>query len=192
MRGLSPNFYIHVSVSNLYIPRIGPHISSSRNGSSIVGIFNSLTDTWMWKLGLRPRYSFSGNICFKFSEFFLCSVWQKSKTASFHSRADRVVRNPCSQVLFDLLPTRQVDKRYGHRHTHYPISSTWEVATERGGGDSQARILSLSVASNHLIYQSRFKLNFRTGCDEWLAWNHVVLRFWNDAPVCHRALYKYF
>ncbi len=24
------------------------------------------TDTWMWKLGLRPQYSFSGNICFKF------------------------------------------------------------------------------------------------------------------------------
>ncbi len=74
LRGLSPNFYIHVSVSDLYIPRIGPHISSSRNGSSIVGIYNSLTDTWMWKLGLRPRYSFSGNICFQFSAFFLCSV----------------------------------------------------------------------------------------------------------------------
>ncbi len=27
-----------------------------------------------WKLGLRPRYSFSGNICFKFSAFCLCSV----------------------------------------------------------------------------------------------------------------------
>jgi hypothetical protein len=45
LRGLSPNFYIHVSVSDLYIPRNGPHISSSRNGSSIVGIYNSLTDT---------------------------------------------------------------------------------------------------------------------------------------------------
>jgi hypothetical protein len=30
-----------------------------------MGINNSLTDTWMWKLGLRPWYSFSGNICFK-------------------------------------------------------------------------------------------------------------------------------
>ncbi len=37
-------------------------------------ICNSLTDTWMWKLGLRPRYSFSGNICFKFSAFCLCKV----------------------------------------------------------------------------------------------------------------------
>jgi hypothetical protein len=30
--GLSPNFHIHVSVSDLYIPRIGLHISSSRIG----------------------------------------------------------------------------------------------------------------------------------------------------------------
>jgi hypothetical protein len=27
---------------------------------------------WDW---VRPRYSFSGNICFKFSAFCLCSVW---------------------------------------------------------------------------------------------------------------------
>ncbi len=46
----------------------------SRKGRRIVEIYNSLTDTWMWKLGLRPRYSFSGNICFKFSAFCLCSV----------------------------------------------------------------------------------------------------------------------
>ncbi len=56
----------------------GPHISSSRNGSSILGIYNSLTIKWMWKLGLRPRYSFSGNICFKFSAFFLCSAGGES------------------------------------------------------------------------------------------------------------------
>jgi hypothetical protein len=41
------------------------HISSSRIGRPIVGIYKSLTDAWMWKLGLRPRYSFSGNICFE-------------------------------------------------------------------------------------------------------------------------------
>ncbi len=58
----------------LYIPRVSLHISSSRTGRPIVGIYNSLTDTWMWKLGLRPRYSFSGNICLKFSAFCLCSV----------------------------------------------------------------------------------------------------------------------
>ena len=31
LRGLSPNFYIHVSVSDLYIPRIGPCIWLQQN-----------------------------------------------------------------------------------------------------------------------------------------------------------------
>jgi hypothetical protein len=31
LRGLSPNFHIHLSVSNLYIPRISPHISLQQN-----------------------------------------------------------------------------------------------------------------------------------------------------------------
>ncbi len=74
LRGLSLNFHIHESVSNLYIPRIGPHISCSRKGKSIVGKYKSLTGTWMWKLGLCPRNSFSGNFCFEFSVWFL-AVW---------------------------------------------------------------------------------------------------------------------
>ncbi len=31
LRGLSPNFHIHMSVSDLYIPRIGLHISLQQN-----------------------------------------------------------------------------------------------------------------------------------------------------------------
>jgi hypothetical protein len=31
LRGLSPNFHIHVSVSDLNIPRIGPHIFLRQN-----------------------------------------------------------------------------------------------------------------------------------------------------------------
>ncbi len=64
---------VSVSVSDLYSPRIGLHISSSRIGRPIVGD-KSLTDAWMWKWGLRPRYSFSGNICFEISVFCLCSA----------------------------------------------------------------------------------------------------------------------
>ncbi len=37
MRGLSPNFHIHVSVSDLYIPRIGPHIFLQQNRQANYG-----------------------------------------------------------------------------------------------------------------------------------------------------------
>jgi hypothetical protein len=47
MRGLSPNFRIHVSVSDLYIPRIGPHIFLQQNRQTNLGntVYKSLTDT---------------------------------------------------------------------------------------------------------------------------------------------------
>ncbi len=66
--------HIHVSVSDLCIARTGPHIFCSRTGISIVWIYKSLTDTWICKLGLWPRNSFSGNICFEFSLLVLCSA----------------------------------------------------------------------------------------------------------------------
>ncbi len=70
LRGLSPNFRVHVSVRDLVF-----HIfSCSRIGRPIVGIYKSLTDTWMWKLGLRPCNSFSENVCFEFSVLCLCSL----------------------------------------------------------------------------------------------------------------------
>jgi hypothetical protein len=46
LHSLSPNFHIHVSARDLYIPRIGPHIFLLQNKQTdIVGIFESLTDT---------------------------------------------------------------------------------------------------------------------------------------------------
>ena len=44
LRGHSPNFHIQVSVSDLHILRIGPHISCSRIGRSMGGIYKSPTD----------------------------------------------------------------------------------------------------------------------------------------------------
>ncbi len=64
LRGLVPNFYIHVSVNDLYIPTIGPQTQYSKIGGPIVGIYESLTDTWMQKLGTRLRNFISGNFCF--------------------------------------------------------------------------------------------------------------------------------
>ncbi len=88
-----------MSVSDLYIPRIGPHISSSRKGRPTVRIYNSLTDTWMWKLGLRPRYSFSGNICFKFSAFCFCSVRDVWHMSYFYFPFFGVVIGLCGDLI---------------------------------------------------------------------------------------------
>jgi hypothetical protein len=71
LRGLSPNFHIHVSVSDLYIPTFGPPIFLQQNRQTDQRIYKSPTDTWMWKLGLWPRNSSPGNICFEFSVFSL-------------------------------------------------------------------------------------------------------------------------
>jgi hypothetical protein len=53
----SPNFHIHVPVSDLYIPTIDLPILLQEICGPILGIYKSLTDTWMWKFGLRPRHS---------------------------------------------------------------------------------------------------------------------------------------
>ena len=72
LRGLSPTF---MCLWAIYIFPGSVHIfSCSRISRPIVEIYKSLTDTWIWKLGLRQRNSFSGNICFKFLVLWLCSV----------------------------------------------------------------------------------------------------------------------
>ncbi len=59
--GLSPNTYIHVSFFwAIYIfPRSVCLFCCRKIGGPILGIFKSLTETWMWKLRLRPRSFFS-------------------------------------------------------------------------------------------------------------------------------------
>jgi hypothetical protein len=69
LRGFSPNFHIYVPVSDLYIPKIDPHISYSRIGRSIVGIYKSLTDTRMLRLGREIPFL---GICVKLSVLVLC------------------------------------------------------------------------------------------------------------------------
>ncbi len=84
MNSFSENCAASVTISTfmchwvIYIFPGSVHIfSCSKIGRSIVGIYESLTDTWMWKLGLWPCNFFSGNICFVFSVLCLCSAWQR-------------------------------------------------------------------------------------------------------------------
>jgi hypothetical protein len=71
--GLSPNFHIHASVSDLYIPMISFPILLEEICRPILGLYKSLTDTWIWKLGLRPRYSQKMNTYVGFS--LQCRHW---------------------------------------------------------------------------------------------------------------------
>jgi hypothetical protein len=64
LRGLVPTFYIHVPVSDLYIPTIGPQTQYSKIDGPIVGIYKSRTDM---NAETRRCSFISGNICFKFS-----------------------------------------------------------------------------------------------------------------------------
>jgi len=68
LRGLSPIFHIHVSVSDLNIPTKACIFSGSRIGRPTLGIYKSLTDTRAWKCGLRP-YSYSSDLQFLFQHF---------------------------------------------------------------------------------------------------------------------------
>ncbi len=57
-RGLSPNFHIHVSVSELYIPTMGLPFLLEGICGRILGIYKSLTDAWILKLGLSEAAQF--------------------------------------------------------------------------------------------------------------------------------------
>ncbi len=46
LRGLSPNFHIHVSVSDLYILRIGPHIWLQQKNWDRTGGQNIIIQFW--------------------------------------------------------------------------------------------------------------------------------------------------
>ncbi len=87
LRGLSPNFP-YMCLWAFYIFPGSVHLfTCCRVGKSIVGIYESLTDTWMWKLGLWPSNSFSGNSCFEFSLLFLCSLETKGKSLLYFNRS---------------------------------------------------------------------------------------------------------
>ncbi len=81
LRGFSPNFHIHVSVSDLYIPRIAPHIFLQQNRKIDRGNIAHRHMNMEIELGLWPRNSFSGIICFQFFGIGLCSVkWSKASS----------------------------------------------------------------------------------------------------------------
>ncbi len=100
------HFHIHVYVSALYIPRIGPHIFLQQNNRQTDrrNIDKSLTNIWMWKLGLRLRISFSRNFCFEFSILCPCSARQSRYHAYEWWRIHlQSLRKALSKSLYDII-----------------------------------------------------------------------------------------
>ncbi len=81
-RSLSPNFHIHVSVSDLYISRIGPHIFLQQIRQTVFGMYKSLRSqthecgNWDWCRAIPFLWIFVSN-------FFYCvfAVQEKSTMA---------------------------------------------------------------------------------------------------------------
>ncbi len=88
LRGLSPSFQIHVSVSDLHMLRICLPIlllqCCRKMCGPILGIYKSPTVTLMWKFGLRPRNSFLG--IHKWDFRCSASFWCFHSTLSFWHR----------------------------------------------------------------------------------------------------------
>ncbi len=73
-RGLSPNFHIHVSVSKLYIPTMELPFLLEEICGPILGIYKSLTDTWMYRNWGWGRAISRKGIC---KQNCLCSAYTK-------------------------------------------------------------------------------------------------------------------
>ncbi len=117
----------HSCVFERFIFRISLHISSSRTGRHIEGIYNSLTDTCLWKLGMRPRYSFSGNICFKFSAFCLCSVgdWMVNWKTGWWKDKTNLTNRFWVYILWQCVSTRTIKICSMHYQSAWHLTGHW-------------------------------------------------------------------
>ncbi len=76
LRGLSPNFHIHVSVNDLYISRIGPQIFLQQIRQTAHGDIYIAHRRMSVEIGTKANQLLSGNICLEFLVLCLCSAVQ--------------------------------------------------------------------------------------------------------------------
>jgi hypothetical protein len=105
LHGLSLNFHIHVSVSNLYIPRIGPHIFLQQNrqihrGNTYINP-SQTHECGNWDCG--RAIPLVGIFVFEFSALVLCSVHTNKNPTSSLKALSSQKRGRSRGVLFEPL-----------------------------------------------------------------------------------------
>ncbi len=136
----------------------------------------------MWKLGLRPRYSFPGNICFKFSAFCLRSVaakcWKRASLCIY------LVPWGVAGKIFQLYraeprngPEGKPDKRSNSSSQFNFGHVVWEERVEE---DLSSRVLNsfLCTSSMRLILHRRGFL--------------FKMQPWKRDPQCCKLALQYF
>jgi hypothetical protein len=133
LRSLSPNFHIHVSVSNLYIPRISSHIFLQQNRQTHQGNiqYKSLTD---W----GRSYPFLG--------IFVAKFWYCVFAVQTHAQIHyiflqwwfRSMKESLSQFLFRRLQAAGSNESSEWVEVCQDNGVKWEA---RGGGGLAAGIL---------------------------------------------------
>jgi hypothetical protein len=154
-RGLSPNFHIHASVSDLFITTIGLAILLEEICRTILVIYKSLTDTWMWKLGLRLRYSQKRNTLVGFP--LQCPLnWIIFNLRLFST--DLIVWNwtvPAKLSRKQILRMWDISVKARRPSFHFMIWKNWEWTWEQQpswGFLCCIKLKSLCVNTNFLMF----------------------------------------
>ncbi len=92
--GLSPNFHIHVSVSELYIPTMGLPFLLEEICGPILVIYKSLTDTWMWKIGAAGRAIPRKGIYKRNCRCSARNTWQETTNSQPRTHNNQQQRHP--------------------------------------------------------------------------------------------------
>jgi hypothetical protein len=127
LRGLSPNFHIHVSVIDLYIPRIGPHISCIINLSQIYECRNRETEhhysVLKTTVGFLGIHKWEPDIYIGSHQPFICRVSAFSWLSPFNHFLP-VLSFEVHSILYHLKKTRWFGKLLNRKINPYKCSSS--------------------------------------------------------------------